>query len=202
VDQYDLSQHNITGVLEILPVEKLLNTMKSHYPTLQRLLVLNENTTTSRKTKPLLNAICERVGISVTQKLVDDFESWKSAYKAANQTHDIIYLQTRGAIRNWNHDEALVFIDQNIKVPSVTCEDFMMPYAVFGLTQLSKEQGMLAAEAAKKILEGASPNDIPITQNQMSTVWINTRLGACATGTPIKHISSKLDTFYFKKWRI
>jgi len=175
-DQYDLSNHNITGVLEILPIEESLIAMKSYYPSMQHLLVLNENTTTSRKTKPLLDALCERIGISVTQELVDDFDSWKAVFKAANQSHDIIYLQTRGAIKNWDHDEALGFIDQNIKVPLVTCESFMMPYAVFGLTQISKEQGVRAAKAAKKILEGTRPNEIPVSRNQQTTVWLNKRL--------------------------
>ena len=91
---------------------------------MQKLLVLNENTTTSRKTKPLLDTLLSRIGISVTQELVDDFERWKSVFIEANKTFDVIYLQTRGAIKNWDHDEALRIIDQHIKVPLVTCEDF------------------------------------------------------------------------------
>ncbi len=97
-------------------------------------------------------------------------------FKEANESYDIIYLQTRGAIKNWDHDDALAFIDQHVKVPLVTCESFMMPYAVFGLTQISKEQGILAARAAKKILEGTRPNEIPVSRNQQTTVWLNSRL--------------------------
>lgn len=175
-DQYDLSNHNITGILEILPVEELLIAMKEYYPSMQRLLVLNENTTTSRKTRPLLDALCERVGISATQELVDDFESWKAVFAEANRSYDIIYLQTKGAIKNWDHDEALSFIDKHIKVPLVTCESFMMPYAVFGLTQISKEQGVAAAEAAIRILEGTRPDDIPVSRNHQTTIWLNRRL--------------------------
>ena len=174
--KYDLSQHNITGILEMLPVAELLTTMKTYYPSMQKLLVLNENTTTSRKTKPLLDTLCRRVGISVTQELVDDFKSWKDVFMEANQSYDIIYLQTMGAIKNWDHEEALRIIDQHIKVPLVTCEDFMMPYCVFGLTQTSKEQGTWAAETAIKILQGTSPADIPFSRNHMTTVWINSRL--------------------------
>ena len=81
-----------------------------------------------------------------------------------------------GAIKNWDHEKALRIIDQHIKVPLVTCEDFMMPYCVFGLTQTSKEQGTWAAETANKILQGTSPADIPFSRNHMTTVWINSRL--------------------------
>ena len=175
-DQYDLSHCNITGILEILPITESMLTLKSYYPNMQKLLVLNENTTTSRKTEPLLDTLLSRIGISVTQELVDDFEGWKSVFIDGNKTFGVIYLQTRGAIKNWDHDEALSIIDQHIKVPLVTCEDFMMPYAVFGLTQVSKEQGMWAAETAKRILQGTNPTDIPISKNQMTTVWINTSL--------------------------
>jgi ABC-type uncharacterized transport system substrate-binding protein len=193
-EQYDLSGCNITGILELLPVDELLQTLKPYYPSMQNLLVLNENTTTSRKTKPLLDTLFSRMGISVTQELVDDFESWKSVFEDANQTYDIIYLQTRGAIKGWDHDEALRIIDRHIKVPLVTCEDFMMPYAVFGLTQVSKEQGIWAAETTKKILKGTRPSDIPVSRNQMSNVWINSRLAEKISFSPDEALMSKART--------
>jgi ABC-type uncharacterized transport system substrate-binding protein len=175
-DQYDLSGYNITGIIEILPVRDLVQTLKPYYPEMKKLLVLNENTTTSRKTKPLLDTLLANLGMDVTQELVDDFESWKTVFADANQTNDIIYLQTRGAIKDWDHEEALEHIDRHIQIPLVTCEDFMMPYAVFGLTQVSREQGMVAAEKAKRILNGANPADIPVTQNHRVNIWLNTRL--------------------------
>lgn len=171
--QYDLPGQNITGILELLPLAELLLTMKSYDPSIQKLLLLNENTTTSRKTKQLLDTLFNRVGISATHELVDDFSSWKAVFEEGNQSYDIIYLQTNAAIKGWDHDEALKFIDQHIKVPLVTCEDFMMPYSVFGMTQVSREQGTWAAETAKKILQGAKPSDIPVSRNQMVNIWIN-----------------------------
>ena len=189
--QYDLSEHNSTGILEILPVFELMQTMKSHYPSMQNVLVLNENTTTSRKTRPLLDTLGNSIGLEVTQQLVDDFDSWKAVFKEANQSYDIIYLQTMGAINNWNHEEALKFIDEHIKVPLVTCESFMMPYAVFGLTEISKEQGVRAAEAAKKILKGANPTQIPVSRNTMTKIWLNTRLADKINFQPDEAILSK-----------
>ena len=172
-DQYGLSRNNITGILEMLPVEEVMATMKSYYPSMKRLLVLNENTTTSRKTKPLLDTLLNRIGIEVTQALVDDFDSWKAVFKEANLSYDIIYLQTQGAIKNWDHNEAKEFINQHIKVPLVTCEDHMMPYSIFGMTQVSREQGTWAAETAKKILQGTPPSEIPVSRNQMVSIWFN-----------------------------
>ena len=187
-DQYKLPTQGVTGILEVLPLEELVQTLKPYYPEMKKLLVLNENTTTSRKTKPVLDTVLNDQGILVSQELVDDFESWKSVFVRANQNYDIIYLQTRGAIKNWNHDEALNIIKEYIKIPLVTCEEFMMPYAVLGLTQISKEQGFLAGEAAKRILRGTNPSDIPITKNQLSKIWINTDLAEKIGFTPDKEL--------------
>jgi ABC-type uncharacterized transport system substrate-binding protein len=175
-EQYDLSGLNITGILELLPIDDLLVLMKSYYPSLQELLILNENTTTSQKTKQLLDTLFNHVGISATHELVNDFQEWKTVFREANQSYDIIYLQTNAAIKNWDQNEAIKFIDQHIKVPLVTCEDFMMPYSVFGMTQVSKEQGIWAAETAKDILKGTSPSDIPVSRNSMTNIWLNTEL--------------------------
>jgi ABC-type uncharacterized transport system substrate-binding protein len=190
-DQYDLSNCNITGVIELLPVAQATQVLRSYYPYLREMLVLNENSTTSRKTKPLLDTLLADMGMSVTQDLVDDFDGWKSAFIEGNETFDCIYLQTSGAIRNWDHEEALRIIDLHIKVPLFTCEDFMMPYAVLGFTQVSKEQGIKAAKAAKRILHGADPADIPISKNTMSKVWINTRLAEKIEFTPNEDLLGK-----------
>jgi ABC-type uncharacterized transport system substrate-binding protein len=189
--QYDLSQYNITGILELLPIAELLVTMKSYYPSIEKLLVLNENTTTSRKTAELLDTLFNHVCISVTHELVDDFTSWKAVFEKGNHSHDIIYLQTNAAIKNWDHVEALRFIDQHIKVPLVTCEDFMMPYTVFGMTQVSREQGTWAAETAKKILQGAKPSDIPVSRNQLVNIWFNPGLAEKVGFRPDSSLKSR-----------
>jgi ABC-type uncharacterized transport system substrate-binding protein len=190
-DQYELPSHQVTGVLEILPVKDLLLELKPYIPHMKKVLVLNERTTTSRKTVPLLDTLLGGIGMEVHQELVDDFATWKSVFTRANESYDVIYLQTRGAIRGWDHKEALRHIHRDIQVPLLTCEEFMMPYAVFGLTQLSKEQGILAAEQVKSILKGASPSDIPVTRNSMSEVWFNPGLAKKIGFTPEKELLDK-----------
>ena len=174
--EYDLPPDKVTGMLEILPLADMLFTMRSYYPAMGKLLFLSENTTTSRKEKQLLDTLFARAGVNATYKLVDDFEAWKVVFKEANQNFDIIYLPTNGAIKGWKQDEAINFIGQHIQVPIVTTEDFMMPYAVFGLTKVAKEQGIWVALTAKRILSGSSLTNFPVTRNKESTNWINTSL--------------------------
>jgi ABC-type uncharacterized transport system substrate-binding protein len=174
--EYELPPNKVTGMLEILPAADMLFTLRSYYPSMSKLLFLSENTTTSRKEKQLLDTLFDRTGVSATHELVDDFDQWKTVFKAANEIYDIIYLPTHGAIKGWDRDEAVDFISQNIQVPVVTTEEFMMTYAVFGVTKVAKEQGIWVAVTAKKILLGSRPIDFPVTRNKMSTKWINESL--------------------------
>jgi len=174
--EYNLPANKVTGILEILPVAEALSTIKTYYPEMEKLLVLNENTTTSRKEEQLLDTLFLRVGFSATYQLVDNFEQWKAAFLDGNNKYDIIYILTHAAIQGWNHDEAVTFIHHNIKIPVVTCEDFMMPYAVLGVTKIASEHGIWAASTAKKILEGGKPADFPVTRNKESTIWLNHQL--------------------------
>lgn len=188
--EYHLPPDKVTGMLEILPVAETISALRPYYPTMKKLLVLSENTTTSRKEKSLLDTMFARVDVSPTYALVDDFETWKTTFKEANQTYDIIYFVTHGAIKNWNHEEALMFIDEHMYIPVITCEDFMIPYAVFGLTKVASEQGQWAAETAGKILKGKSPQDFPVTRNQLYTTWLNVERA--------KRINFDPDTSMFK----
>ena len=176
--EYDLPPDKVTGMLEILPAANMIFTMRSYYPDMENLLFLSENTTTSRKEKDLLDTLFTRTGVDVTHELVNDFEEWKQIFKEANEIFDIIYLPTNGAIKGWDREESIDFISQHIKVPVVTTEDFMMPYSVFGLTKVAKEQGIWVAETAKKIMSGSKITDFQVTRNKQSTYWINSLLAA------------------------
>jgi len=174
--EYNLPKERVTGILEILPVEDAVGIIKSGYPTIEKLMVLNENTTTSRKEVQILDTLFQRSGIVSTFKLVDDFEQWKEAFKTGSDNFDLIYISTHAAIKGWDKEEAMKFVDENIKVPVFTCEDFMMPYAVLGVTKIASEHGIWAANCAKQILAGADPATIPVSKNRQSAVWLNKKL--------------------------
>jgi ABC-type uncharacterized transport system substrate-binding protein len=172
-DAYKLPEGRYTGIIEILPVDRAVEIMQDHFPGIKSMAVINENTTTSRKTEPLLASLLEAQGIELEQMLVDDFSQWKEAFERSSNEFDLIYLQTQGAIRNWDPEEAREYIQEHLNVPTLTCEDHMMPFVLFGLTQVSQEQGEWASEAAKRILAGEEPATIPVTRNQRFRAWIN-----------------------------
>ena len=170
---YNLPKERVTGIIEILPVADAVKLIKSNYPMMENLLVLNENTTTSRKEEQILDTLFQRFGLSATYQLVDNFDQWKMAFESGNVDYDIIYISTHAAIKGWDDEEAVEFIEEKIKVPVFTCEDFMMPYAVLGVTKIAEEHGIWAANTAKKIAAGTNPGEIPVTRNKESNVWLN-----------------------------
>ncbi len=183
-DEYKLPHKQVTGILEILPVCHAVRLVKENYPEARKLLVLNENTTTSRKEKQILHDLFLEEGLTTDFSLVDDFEHWETAFIEGNRNYDIIYFSTHAAIRDWNHNEAVKVIADNIKIPVFTCEDFMMPYAVLGVTKIASEHGIWAASTTKKILSGSTPADFSITRNTLSNTWLNKRLAEIIAFNP------------------
>jgi ABC-type uncharacterized transport system substrate-binding protein len=174
-EQYNLGD-NVTGMLEVLPLRELLSEVISNYPETRKLVVLSENSLSEQNNRLLLDTLYRNMGLGVSYSLASDFETWQTMFLEANKDADIIYMPTNGAIKNWNDREAKKSIEENFKVPIVTCDDFMMPFAVFGLTKVAREQGEWAAQTALEILGGISPAEIPYTKNTQTKAWLNTKL--------------------------
>ncbi len=171
--QYELSPENITGMLETLPLPQLLQIVKKYYPDKNRLFVLTENSTSAKNNREILDTLFQNEGFVTEYALVDSFEHWKTGFINANENHDILYVPTNGAIKNWDNEIAKAFVKSNIQIPVITCDDFMMDYAALGLTKVAKEQGIWSAGTALKILAGEKVSNIPITKNQQYNSWIN-----------------------------
>ena len=75
-----------------------------------------------------------------------------------------------------------------------TCEDFMMSYAVSGVTKIAEEHGIWAASTAKKIISGVNPANIPVTRNKLSNTWLNAQLA--------EKIQFYPDTIFMKNVRL
>lgn len=174
--QYNLSGSHITGMLEVLPLPESIRFIKSYYSELKKIAVVSENSLSEKNNTLLLDTLYKNNGLEPTYFLVNTFEEWKKSFKSANEQADIVYLPTNGAINDWNNEDAIRYIEENIKKPVFTCDDFMMDYCVFGFTKVPIEQGIWAAQTAKKILKGISPSQIALTQNKQTIRFINTKM--------------------------
>jgi ABC-type uncharacterized transport system substrate-binding protein len=175
-EPYGLPADNVTGMVEILPVKATLDTLRHYYPKMRKMLVLTENTSTELKNAEALRLTYQKAGLVVDFALVNDFAAWKNEFIRGNTEFDLIYLSTNGAIAGWDVAEARKFVSDNIRKPVFSTDDFMMTYAVFGLTKISREQGEWAARTALEIMDGRDPAHIPLAQNRLTQAWINADL--------------------------
>lgn len=174
--QYGLPTDNVTGMLEVLPVQQTVKALRKYYPDASTLTVLSENTTSERNNKKILDPVYRELGLTPSYNLVNNFSEWQKAFRGANETNDLIFFVTNGAIQNWDNQAARDFIAELIQVPVFTCDDFMMEFAVFGMTKIAQEQGEWAAETALEIIGGRDPGDIPLTKNSQVEVYLNETL--------------------------
>lgn len=172
-EHYQLPRKNVTGMMEVLPLKQAIGQLKAIYPQSKSMAVVSENSLSEQNNTVLLDTLYRNMELEPVYFLVDDFEAWKAAFMEAQNKTDLIYLPTNGAIKGWNNEAASKFVAEHTSKPSFTCDDFMMPYAVFGLTKIPYEQGEWAAHVAKQILAGTKPALIPFTLNCQSKAWFN-----------------------------
>jgi len=173
---YDLPTENVTGMLEIPPVEETIAVLKQYYPGMKRIAVLSGDAISQQRSRETLDTIFSEYGLTATHASVETYDEWKMQFAKASSEADVILLATNQGVENWDEADAKAFVCRHIRVPVFTCDNSMMKYAVFGLVAAGREQGQWAARTALRILRGKSPAKIPIARTQQTAAYINTTL--------------------------
>ncbi|NJM93266.1 MAG: hypothetical protein HC842_00160 [Cytophagales bacterium] len=95
---YGLSSKNVTGMLEVLPLESSLTLFSRALPWANRLAVISENSNSERRNTELLDTLYRRMGWLPSYYLVDTFDEWKAALLASQDSAELLYLPTNGAL--------------------------------------------------------------------------------------------------------
>jgi ABC-type uncharacterized transport system substrate-binding protein len=175
VEEYGLPYRNATGMVEVAPVEPLFDKVEALLPQHRRMFYLGANTSSERKNLQHVQEEAERRSIRLEARLVDTTEAWLTAFRAA-QTYDFVVLGSHSGINDWDEAtarEAARKVSQHL---SLTNHEWMMPYAMLGLTKVPEEQGEWAGQTALYILAGANPSSIPIVPNRKWDIWVNPTL--------------------------
>jgi ABC-type uncharacterized transport system substrate-binding protein len=93
---------------------------------------------------------------------------------------DLVLLGNVAGINDWNEAAAAAFVAETVKVPVGAMYDFMMPYAMLGLTKVAAEQGIWSGKTALAILKGEKPSAIPIASNKEGQIMVNVKLASKA----------------------
>lgn len=176
VTEYGLPYKNTTGMIEVNAVSPFYIQLKSILPLAKKGVCLGADNETDTK-------VCERFRIeglknnfSVETALVKNMKQWSISYKEAQDKFDFVILSNNAGIKDWNDQDAQKWIEDTTQKFSFAVHEWTAKFALFSMTSLAKEQGDFAAEAAVSILNGKSPNQIPIISNSKWQVLMNKKL--------------------------
>ncbi|MEM7562246.1 MAG: ABC transporter substrate binding protein [Pseudomonadota bacterium] len=172
VKEYGFPYTNVTGIVEVAPLEAMLSQAMKHSSGSNKAIYLGADTLTEKKNLERVSGMSERLGIELEGVLVANADDWKKAYLEA-QNADFIVMGSYSGISGWNKDELADFAVTHAKKLTVTSHDWMMPFSTIGFTKIPQEHGEWAAQTAIEILKGRSPDEIPIVANRDWDLWLN-----------------------------
>lgn len=175
--EYGFPYSNVTGIVEVAPIAPMLEAAMSTAGQ-GRAFYLGADTLTERKNLARFHEAAVEIGLGLDYLLVASAEQWIQAHAEAQRSHAFLVLGSYSGIADWKTHEARVAesVRKNSVRLSVTNHDWMMPFAILGMTKIPEEQGIWSGQAALAILDGMSPSDIPIIANRKWDVWVNDSL--------------------------
>ncbi|MEM7250747.1 MAG: ABC transporter substrate binding protein [Pseudomonadota bacterium] len=173
--EYGFPYQNVTGMVEVAPIGPLLKWAARMVPSATRAAYIGADTLTESKNVKRFQSVTGPLGIALEAHLVGSTDAWVTAYERS-QSADFVILGSFSGINDWDEDAVEKSLLAASRRLSVTNHEWMMPYAMVGLTKVAEEQGHWAGMTATAILDGMSPQDIPIIANQTWDIWANERL--------------------------
>lgn len=165
VEPYGYPFPNVTGMIEVAPVRPLLREASALVPEARRVAFVSADVPTQHKEVARLEKIAPKEGLTLEVHLAADPDGWRDAFQAA-QTADIVVLGNPAGIAGWDHGEMGGFIRERTERLTVSFGVAMSRHAVFSMVNKPEEQGAWSGEAARLILAGSRPADLPITANR------------------------------------
>lgn len=168
---------NVTGMTEVGLVAKIMDALKV-YGKGTRLGYLTSDNETERTEG---RAYAKHLKLKFAEeRYVKTFAEWKEQFARMQGEVDVLFLGNNAGINDWNEAEAVAFVLANGKIPTGAMYDWMMPYAMLGMTKVAEEQGIFAGKAAAQILKGTSPASIPPTENRNYDLYLNVKVASRA----------------------
>nr|MBF0220992.1 hypothetical protein [Desulfobulbaceae bacterium] len=170
---YGFPRENITGMVEINPVLETIDILRQ-YANGDRLGYIGAKVLSEEKE---LQYLQEVLNIKFAGgALVINFDQWKKEYVKLQNTVDMLVWLTPMGIVGWDDKLADQFILENTKIPSAGTGDNNIRFALLGKVKLAEEQGWWLGKTALRVLEGISPEAIPIATNSQSKIFLNMQL--------------------------
>lgn len=172
VEEYGFPYKNVTGIVEVAPIKTMFRKALTISKYGRKAAFLGSDSASEKKNFNRLKLIAEEFNIQLEPLYYTSFSQWKKALEKANE-YDFTIIGSSAGSTDWNNEEAIKTALEITRKPTFTTDIWMMPYSIFGFTNLATEQGEWAAEVAKKILGGTRPDEIPLASNKKWEFWVN-----------------------------
>nr|WP_321403591.1 ABC transporter substrate binding protein [uncultured Desulfobacter sp.] len=200
IHQYGYPTDNITGMIEVDLAQQMYDLMRS-YAAGDKIGFLSGNVDAERKMIEIYNKRFFHGRLK--PYLVESMAEFKRCFLQARQEVDMLYIYNYTGIKDWDPDDAELFLSRHTRIPTGSHNGFMAPFVTFVAAKSLKEHGRFAADAALQILSGVSPAKIAVTENKEVELYLNMRMAKAAsfvvpvdilkTATVISEIKAYLD---------
>lgn len=170
--EYGFPYRNVTGMIEVAPIQPMLERAKQIVPGLARAFYLGANTLTEKKNLRRFEQASKSLGFSLDSSLVGSTDEWIESFRRA-QGYDLVIIGSNAGINDWDAKRVGAVVHAETRKLSVTNHNWMMPYTILGVTKVPQEHGEWAGKTALAILAGAPPSSIPIVPNNKRDLWLN-----------------------------
>lgn len=175
VEEYGFPYRNVTGMIEVAPVQAMIEQARSLVPQASKVLYIGANTVTERKNAARIGDAASALGLEYETQFAASLASWISAYERG-QSYDFVVIGSNAGIVDWNEEAAVHAAMSLTRKLSVTSHEWMMPVAMLGMTKVPEEQGEWAGLVALQILDGTEPGSIPVIANRKWDLYLNMAL--------------------------
>lgn len=178
IHPYGYPTDNITGMIEVDLTQQMYDLMRS-YATGDKIGFLSGNVDAERKMIEIYNKRFFHGRLK--PYLVDSMAEFKHYFLQAQQDVDMLYIYNYTGIRDWDPNEAELFLSRHTRIPTGSHNDFMAPFVMFVAAKSLQEHGRFASDAALQILSGVSPAKIAVTENKAVELYVNMRMAKAAS---------------------
>jgi diguanylate cyclase (GGDEF)-like protein len=169
-DKERINREGITGILESTDVLGTLNVMLKIYPKAERILLINDRSSSGRQFHRRINALVSSLGKPVPLVFTDDMgmEEVLDEVARLDDRTAVLFLTLTCDVHNNRYPitESIRLLSQASSRPLFGLrESHLKSGLAGGSISNGVEHGLEAARLAGRILDGASPERIPIIDN-------------------------------------
>jgi len=188
----------ITGVSDLMPIEKHLKMLLTFNPNIERLgFMYNPGETNSTVLLKTLKKLTARMGIKVIDGTATKTSEVYQAAKSLIGKVDAVFIPTDNTIISGL--ESAIKVGTQFKLPIFAGDvDSVKRGAIAAMGFNYYKHGYQTGAMAKKILLGANPGQIPVEFQKELELHINTKYAKLMGVTPPKSLLKIADKIYSK----